>query len=171
MHDDCDKQSRQVRCRSRIACAAIIVLLVAACTRAPLWSDADRESAQHYVRSLEANDKAALIMRRGDPDTPQFGVQEINKYQRTALHEAQLVSDSVLDKVHPELRAHFRSEYQKGLELILESYEAAASTSSPPLKTQIERQASGVALLSQWKAWLEAHRSEIKIDAALVATR
>ncbi len=159
--------SMQSEIRHRVLGIALLVLALAAagaCSRGQIWSADEEENSRHFWASLAANDKATQLIGKNNPDAPQFGVDEINQYQRTALNEAKLVQDSVLEKAHPELREHFRSEYQKGLELILSSYKvAAASPSGPPLTGQIDLQASGVTLLKQWAIWLDAHGREIKM--------
>jgi hypothetical protein len=147
-----------------IALTVLILALTGACSRGPVWSSDEIENSKHFFQSLEVNQRAAELSRKSDPDVPQFGIDKINKYQKAALSEARLVQDSVLDKAHPELKEHFRSEYQKGLELILGSYEVASSSKSgPPSSGQIELQVTGVTLLKQWTVWLNAHDREIKI--------
>jgi hypothetical protein len=147
-----------------IVLTALILILTGACSRGPVWSPDEMENSQHFFQSLEANQRAVELSRKSDPDVPQFGIDKINRYQKSALSEARLVRDSVLDKAHPELKVHFRSEYQKGLELILNSYEIASSPKSgPPSSGQIELQVSGVTLLKQWTVWLNAHDREIRI--------
>ena len=157
-------------CVLRIALIALILALTAACSRGPVWSTDETENSKHFFLSLEASQKATQLVSKGNPDVPQFGIDEINRYQSTALSEAKLVQDSVLDKAHPQLKEHFRSEYQKGLELILKSYEVASSSKSgPPSSGQIDLQVSGVTLLKRWTDWLNAHNHEIRIPDQLAA--
>jgi hypothetical protein len=42
---------------------------------------------------------------------------------RRALTEAELVPNQVLDKIHPDMRRHFREEYQAGLQKMLKGLE------------------------------------------------
>ena len=152
------------------ALAASILALAGACSKAPAWSADELENSKHYFRSLEANRKAAELSRKSDPDVPQFGIEEINKYQRVALSEAKLVQDAVLDKAHPGLKEHFRAEYEKGLQSILGSYEAGASAATgPPSGGQIDMQVAGVALLKRWNGWFSAHSQEISVPAQAAA--
>ena len=147
----------------KLALTLAILWLAAACSREPVWSTDERENSRHFFLSLEASQKAKQWTRAPNPDTPQFGVEEINKYQGIALREARLVKDAVLDKAHQDLRQHFRAEYQQGLELIQKSYAVASSPGSgAPSSDQIRLQAAGVKLLRQWADWFQAHRSDIK---------
>ena len=146
-----------------IAPMVAMLWLIAACSPRPAWSPDEIENSKHFSLSLEASRKAARLAHKADPDVPQFSIEEINRYQKTALKEARLVTDAVLDKAHPELKQHFRSEYQQGLELILKSYEVPASSeSAAPSSSQISLQASGVALLERWTKWFDAHHPEFK---------
>jgi hypothetical protein len=155
-----------------IALTVVILAMTGACSPGPRWSQDEIENSKHYFRSLEANQKAAELTRKNDPDVPQFGIEQINKYQMSALSEARLVLDPVLDKANPELKEHFRSEYQKGLESILSSYAVgAASDSGAPSGGQIDRQAAGVRLLRQWNDWLSAHSGDIRMPDPAVAAK
>jgi len=148
----------------RIALIALIVSLMGGCSKEPVWTADENENSKHFVLSLEASQKAAQLSRKGNHDVPQFGIDEINRYQKIALSEAKLVQDSVLDKAHPQLKEHFRSEYEKGLELIQKSYEVASSSKmGPPASGQIDLQVSGVTLLARWTDWLNVHDGEIRI--------
>ena len=141
-----------------------ILWMAAACSPGPEWSADEQENGRHFFLSLEAGQKATRLAHKGDSDEPQFGVEKINEYQKIALSEALLVTDAVLDKAHPELKRHFRSEYQQGLETILKSYHVASSSDSgAPSGGQIQLQTSGMALLKRWSDWFDAHRLEIKI--------
>lgn len=148
----------------KIARMALMLVLAGACSRGPGWTADEKENSKHFFLSLQASEKATQLIHKGDPDVPQFGIEKINEYQRTALSEAGLVQDSVLDKAHPQLREHFRSEYQMGLDLSLKSYAVgSASKSGPPSGGQIDFQSTGVKLLKQWTDWMTAHNLEIKM--------
>lgn len=147
-----------------IGLIALIVSLMGACSKWPEWSADEKENSKHFFLSLEASRKATQLAGKGNPDAPQLGIDEINRYQKAALSEAKLVQDSVLEKAHPELKEHFRSEYQKGLELIAKSYDVASSSKSgAPSSAQIDLQVFGVALLKRWTGWWNAHESEIRV--------
>ena len=104
------------------------------------------------------------VVRRNNTDAPQLNINEANEYQQLALEEARMVRDSLLDKAHPQLKDHFRSQYQKGLELILKSYQVPSVTDlGAPSESQIDLQAAGVKLLKQWAAWLNTHEREIRM--------
>lgn len=151
-------------CVFRVASLALILSLMGACSKGPVWSAEEKENCKHFFLSLEASRKATQLISKNNTDVPQFGIDDINRYQKTALNEARLVQDSVLEKAQPQLKEHFRSEYQKGLELILRSYDVASSSKSgPPSSGEIDLQVSGVALLKQWTVWLNAHDREIKM--------
>lgn len=159
------------RCRCfRIASLALALVLSAACSRGPLWSADEQTNSRHFFLSLEASQKAVQIERKSDSDVPQFDIEEINRQQRTALTEAEQVRDSVLDKAHPELKEHFRMEYQRGLEQVLSSYALASSAiDNSPSSAQVDLQARGVSLLQRWGEWEKAHRGEIRMPQRTVS--
>ena len=132
------------------------MLLLQACSSEKSWTQNDKENVEHFFKSIEAKQAATLIINKlSSRIIPQEDIQEILRYQRIALQEAQLVTDDVLNKAHPELREHFRYEYQKGLDLFIKSLEA------PDFAAQI----TGSSLLDQWSDWLNAHRQEIRIPS------
>ncbi len=113
---------------------------------------------------------AAELIRKANPDVPQFGIDEVNKYEEAALREAKLVQDSVLDKAHPELKEHFRSDVQQGLESILASYgTGTAEKTGVSFDRQVDLQAGGVKRLKQWNDWLTAHGHEIRMPDQVAA--
>lgn len=163
--------NRQFRARVIVA-TALICALMSACSPGPRWSDVETENSRHYFQSLEASQKAADLVKKNNPDVPQFGIEEVNKYEQTALREARLVQDSVLDKAHPELKEHFRSEFQRGLESILASYGTdSAEKTGASFDRQIDLQAGGVRLMKQWNDWLTAHRHEIRMPDQVAAAK
>ncbi len=150
--------------RLRLTTLPLLLFLAATWLHAASWNPDETSNASHYFRSLEANRKAMQVVRKDNTDAPQLNINEANKYQQIALDEAKRVRDAVLDKAHPQLKEHFRSEYEKGLELILKSYDVSGGTrSGPPSKSQVDLQASGVRLLKLWAAWFNAHEHEIRM--------
>jgi hypothetical protein len=166
------RNTRITICPRRFAPLLSVLYLACACSPERAWSPAEKVSISHFARSLEANRKAQQLEHAPNPDAPQLAVNEINKYQEIALREARMVTDAALDKANPELRQHFRADYQKGLELILKSYEVAtASGTGAPSDAQLELQASGVQHLKRWIEWYEAHQSDIRIPKIFIAKR
>ena len=145
------------RIRLLLALISIAVLLPFShsCSLEFSWTSEDKKNAEHFFRSLEADAAAIRIINKGLSPTivSQEDIQKIIEYRKLALSEAKLVIDSVLDKAHPQLREHFRYEYEKGLDLYLKSLE------KPDFASQI----TGSTLLDQWGDWLNSHNDEIKI--------
>lgn len=142
---------------------AIVLIAVLGCSPNVTWSDAERKNAEHFFRALEAMQRATRLMNTAKPGVLQLGIEQIMEHQRTALAEARLVSDGVLDKAHPELRDHFRSEFQRGLELIILSEETGLKSTDGRIREQIEIGTKGMVLLDKWVDWLNTHRAEIRI--------
>jgi len=147
----------QDRIRILLALISIAVLLPFShsCSPESSWTSEDRKNAQHFFRSLEADIAAFRIINKGPSPAivSQEDIQKIIEYRKRALREAKLVTDPVLDKAHPQLREHFRYEYEKGLDLFLKGHE----------KPDFALQITGSTLLDQWGEWLNSHNDEIKI--------
>jgi len=86
------------------------------------WSDEDKRNFCHFLKSQQANNQAAVIinsMRTGYVADQQ--VSEILTLWRKALQEARQVTDSVLDKTHPELKNRYRNQYEQALQYEISS--------------------------------------------------
>lgn len=150
---------------------AIVLMVAHGCSPNVSWSDAERKNAEHFIRALEAMQRATRLVNAAKPGVLQLGIEEIMEHQRTALAEARLVSDTVLDKAHPQLRDHFRSEFQRGLELVILSEETGLQSKDGRLREQIEIGTKGLVLLDKWVDWLNSHRAEIRIPEIRKAAR
>jgi hypothetical protein len=143
-------------CLTSFTLAAIV-----ACSSS--WSSADRQNAEHFFRALDAAQKATQLTNKAQPGVIQTGIEEILQYQRLALQEANFVHDSVLDKAHPQLRQHFRGEFEKGLELVIRSAEMGMASKVGPTSEQLNLAITGTTLLNEWIEWKNVHRLEIHI--------
>lgn len=119
---------------------------------APTWTQSEKENIQHMSASVRSALAAADITKTKPVGTlSNEDIASILQLDKTAVREAQQVLDSVLDKMHPDFRQHFRNEYQKSLEIRIQSIEQHDGN--------LENQ--GRALAGQWSDWLNAHRDEI----------
>jgi hypothetical protein len=102
------------------------LLLLAACS--PIrgnWTEQDLESAMHFYKSQRANKEYLRIVRSGDFNR-KFTYEEsmeLGREMRKALSEARQVAANpgFLDKVHQDMRQHYRDEYIRSLELTLQN--------------------------------------------------
>lgn len=118
------------------------------------WTKEEIENAEYILDSANA-DRSAINMA----NSAGFGVateEETSKYfglKQTALEYARQVHDDVLVKVHAELPYHFRQEYQRSLELMLEAFENGDNTKS----------LQAVVLHDKWVDWWNANKKDIRI--------
>lgn len=127
-----------------------------ACTRSRVnWSVEEKANGRHFFQSLEARQAATRLSNQGSPYSKlnENDRKQLIQLLGTALEEARLVRDDVLVKAHPELKQHFRSEYQKGLELQKKNLEEGDA------RAEIE----GSVLDDRFGDWLAANRNEIRI--------
>ena len=118
------------------------------------WSQSEKENAEHFFQSIRfvvqahkaSNKRGAGPMSRADFD-------EMLSLYKSALREANLVTDEVLAKANPELPKNYRLYFQKGIELRISSW-----TNSRPYE-----EIQGSALMDSWGDWFEQNRRNIKI--------
>lgn len=135
--------------------AALLFLI--ACE--PAWTEAEKQNAQYIhlaFRESQAathlsNTVSGLVMAE---DFTRIWRKHLNR----AYEYAQIVDDGVLDKVHPEMRDHWRAEFLEGLRLRLLNAE-------PPHNPGAE--IKGQALHDQFGDWWNANnKGGIKIPKA-----
>ncbi|MBI4556553.1 MAG: hypothetical protein HY706_03135 [Candidatus Hydrogenedentes bacterium] len=86
---------------------------------------------KHFRASLEYSQEATRILNRHLSAVAEGAASNISADEfelivnttRKALDEANQVSDEWLEKVHPELRQHYRDDFESGLHLQLTTYE------------------------------------------------
>jgi hypothetical protein len=118
------------------------------------WTANEIQNAQHLLDSHEADGRATELSNVGGPGiVPAEEYEEILRLKHRALDHARQVSDAVLAKAHPELPRHFRDEYERSLELLLDAFTGGAMTDS------IE---AGM-LHDRWVDWWNANNEEVRI--------
>lgn len=124
------------------------------------WSKEEVVNSQHFLKADEARRKAIAISNSwesgsmSDPKQLEKS-EEMRSLLSIALGHCEKIKDEVLDKIHPELKNHFRNELQKGLKLHL-SYQNRETD-------DIAAEILGVSLMNQWIDWRNAHIKEIRI--------
>ena len=74
-------------------------------------------------------------------------------HYQTARQYAETVTDEVLDKVHSEIRAHWRSEFQEGIRLRLINLRHG----------DLEAEIKGSALLDRFGDWWNANKKDLRV--------
>lgn len=139
---------------------AVLLMASAACSNEIDWTEEEIENAAHFLRAIETNRKATQIVNsdKFGRIVPQGEIDKLRSLQKQALREARKVRDEVLDKAHPQLRKHFRQEFEKGMELLVRSLEEP-----PVLPEAVNDAILGDQLLERWARWLNENRTDIKI--------
>ncbi len=73
-------------------------------------------------------------------------------YQK-ALFYAETVTNEVLDKIHPEIREHWRGDLEEGLLLRLRNFQEG----------NVQAEIKGSAFLDRFADWWNANKSDIKV--------
>jgi hypothetical protein len=118
---------------------------------------------------LHENKKADELIVRFVGEAPKYSIgsiahsdyKKLEHHHNEALRHARNVSDAVLDKLHPELKQHYRNEFQKGVELMRSGMINEQSWAQDQMKGQL--------LLDQWKDWVQPRRPQLNksLDEAL----
>ncbi len=92
------------------------------------WTIEEQKNAIHFKNSHKAYRKAIAITNDdSNVGELQWSTKDdfgglVPSY-KLALSEARLVKDSVLDKMHPQMKINFRKRFQKSAELMLEYFD------------------------------------------------
>lgn len=155
------------RMKTPILFVAVAIVLssfaLLSCSTESTWTKEERKNANHFFLSMESDAAAVRILNK-EPSPAILSQRDIDmilKYRKTALHEAMLVTDNVLDKAHPQLREHWRNEYEKGLQLYIKTIESPDSYET--YDRLLFYQMQGQLLLDVFTDWFNAHNQEIKI--------
>lgn len=139
-----------------VASAASLLFDAALLAQSP-WTEGEKENARYIIMSMEEVNKATIISNKQRPfstspsDSPD--IIRIVQHTEKAYEYAKVVTDSVLDKAHPDLRSHWRGEHQEGLRLILKSWE----------ESDFQAQIMGKLLRSRFGDWWNQNKKQIRI--------
>lgn len=120
------------------------------------WTAEDMKVAEHYYTSVRADREYNRIIKSGNPRR-QFTIEEKAELRRQveiALREARIVLDhpQFLEKMHPDMRVHFRDEYLRSLELTLRNFDM------PNARDALD----STNLHNTYVIWYEFHLGEIR---------
>lgn len=123
------------------------------------WLQEEIINSRYIVKALDERQKAVKISNHGPPGI--MNESEFNQMRfhlQEALKYSELVRDDILDKIHPELKMHFRNEFQEGLKLQLIYLNK--------INNDLYYEIKGSTLQNSWTDWYNCHRKEIKIRRA-----
>jgi len=115
------------------------------------WKEAEKNKLHYMDLSYEELAKAEKIFSEKTPET--FSSHDLHGVVQAlgkALSYAELVSDDVLDSIHPEMRVQFRQNYQTGLLKMLNGFK------NRDQKSAIE----GSKLYEKYRTWAFSHHKE-----------
>jgi len=122
-----------------------------------IWTEEDKQNSVQFFKSMESYSKAKRVLNSLDTDVvgwmSEQTMLEIKEQMRLALQNAELLTDIVLKKAHPDLHDHWRNEYQFGLRLYLDSYQT----------TDFQSQLKAQMLLDDFDTWFNKNNHEFKI--------
>ena len=107
------------------------------------------DTSSHFSKAINYKNKATEIINKSAAykKLSQTDMDKIIGHYKKALTEAKKADTESMNKYYPEFGDHFRSEFMKGLELFIQSYDTV------DMKASIESQI----LLDQWGNWYQAN--------------
>ena len=119
------------------------------------WSEKEKENARYIHLAFQEQQMATRISNQGKPFSlvPPEESTRMWRHIERAYEYARTVTDSVLDKVHPQMRQHWRIEFEEGLRLRLKNWR------THDVRAEIE----GQALLDRFGDWWNENKREIRI--------
>ena len=118
-----------------------------------MLTDAEKESLNHFSASLHAEVAASEMMSVETNRTDIDKVKQILGLKKTAFQESQLVDDNTLNKIHPDLKEHFKDEYARYLGLQIQCFENPV-TGCEDLLHQADE------LATKWESWYNKNSSD-----------
>jgi len=149
------KMQRGTLRRFAIGLLLMGVLALAACSDEPTFTEAEKTNAQYVTLAFREVQQAIRISNSG----PAFSLVSAEDSNRMATHYekalkyAGTVTDEVLDKVHPEIREHWRGEMEEGIRLRLVNFQEG----------NVQAEIRGSELLDRFGDWWNANKPDIKV--------
>ena len=133
----------------------VLILLLAACSDEPTWSEQEKTNARYITLAFGESQQAIRISNSQQAfSAMSTEVREsMTMHYQTARQYAETVTDGVLDKVHSEMRAHWRNEFQEGIRLRLINLQHG----------DLEAEIKGSALLDRFGDWWNANKKDLRV--------
>ncbi len=131
-------------------------LALAACSDEPSFTETEKTNARYITLAFREAQQAVRVSNSG----PAFSLvskedgDRITMHYQNALKYAEIVTDDVLDKVHPEIREHWRGEMEEGMRLRLINFQE---------KNNPQAEIRGSELLDRFGDWWNANKRDIKV--------
>ena len=137
--------------------ALLLLIFMAGCQKDEhVWSPEDLKSSNYYCSSQRDNREASPTINRAGEVFSIDEKQKVTKLTDDALASARKVDDRFLDKVHPEIKKHFREEFQAALELARQNLDHPDSKSAHRSEE----------LFAAFVDWFNANRDDIHMPPA-----
>jgi hypothetical protein len=135
------------------------VIKIKSCKYYNTWSQEEIKNAQYLLQALNMRSEATKIINQDHVDYIITDSEEttLTHYLHFSLELATKTQDDILDKIHPELKDHFRNEFQKGMELQLSCLENETNDVSTAIKASL--------LQNQWVDWYNSHKKKMRIPS------
>ena len=132
-----------------------VLLVLAACSDEPSWTEVEKTNANYLTLAFEEIQQATRISNSQAAFSPMSKEDRVRMtmHYQNALRYAEIVTPEVSDKIHPEIREHWRDEMEKGVRLRLINL----------LEGNVWAEIEGSALLDRFGDWWNANKSDIRV--------
>ena len=136
---------------------SVVLVVLVGCRHEPSFDESERRNAQGVVSAMsEVRAAVRLTNRSGAGIASEREIQQLRLHYARAYDLARDVEDPVLDKIHEDLREHWRDEFQEAARLMLKNL----------TEGDLDAALKGPALHGKWIDWLNANRREMKIPCS-----
>ena len=123
------------------------------------WSNENKQNFCHFLNSQREDGRATNISNSAGGYATQGQIDQLLNYWRRALNEASQVTDSVLDKTHPELKERYKNQYIRGLQYQIAAFE----------QQNAQYSITGSKLKSDYVDWFSSERRKFKVPKGTVS--
>jgi len=127
------------------------------------WSAEERIEVDHFVEALTLYAQANTLASQNNLNNEDW--ESVLALLQASKAEVELVSDKVLERLHPDLNAHLQEEFFPGIRVGgygISHFVALRQKGKDTVKHYMEDSLTlGRTLLSQWNNWYRSHAEQI----------
>lgn len=121
------------------------------------------DDRSNFANTTQFFNDAMDLTKPPDNSGKPFTMSKKNEQQiiiklEEGINSSKQIDDSFLDYLDPDLKSHYRNEYVKGYELILEGLKGDTSNEN---STGVKQQLEGNRLIGEWSKWWDSKKNYI----------
>ncbi len=118
-------------------------------------SESEKNNFRHVKNCLLTNEEANDILSKGNIRYISVEARDkVLNLKKSALQEAVIVNDDILEKIHPDMKNHFRNELQQSIEIDIKILESSVPNEQDANRTN--------ELHTKWADWYNDNREDFQ---------